>query len=305
MLSLFNSLSLDLSRKEILGVVGESGSGKSTLAYAVTRLLPGNARILSGEITFDGQPILRMSEAEMRGVRGKKITMVFQDPSTSLNPVFRIKDQLLRIIKENVGLDGIPARQHAIQLLREVELPDPPGVMDSFPFELSGGMQQRVMIAMALSSNPSLIIADEPTSSVDATIQEQILHLFKRLRGERGFSMILITHSIAVAEEVCDRIAVMYAGDIAEEGPAHRVIESPKHPYTEALVRSIPRPGEGRTRKEDLPVVAGQVPDLRSPPSGCRFHPRCPYIMDVCTGEKPAFYPADGARALCYLYEGE
>jgi peptide/nickel transport system ATP-binding protein len=303
-LDLFNSLSLDLSNKEMLGIVGESGSGKSTLAYAITGLLPSNAKITSGEITFEGRQLLRLSEGEMKTVRGKIITMVFQDPSTALNPVFRIRDQILAVIKKNTGLEGIPARQHAVQLLREVELPDPAEVMDSFPFELSGGMQQRVMIAMALSSNPRLIIADEPTSSVDATIQEQILHLFRRLKTERDFSMIIITHSIAVAQEVCDRIAVMYAGDIVEEGPAGKVVSSPSHPYSEALVKSIPHPREGSHRKADLAVVPGQVPDLRNPPSGCRFHPRCPYLMDVCVGGKPPYYSANGVRALCYLYEG-
>jgi len=218
----------------------------------------------------------------MRELRGKEVSMVFQDPTTALNPVFRIKDQILRVIKDNLGLDGVPARQHAMQLLKEVELPDPAEVMESFPYELSGGMQQRVMIAMALSSNPKLIIADEPTSSVDATIQTQILDLLKRLRREREFSMILITHSIAVAAEVSDRIAVMYAGDIVEIGPAKAVVESPKHPYTEALVKCIPRPRRPGSSKTDLPTVAGQVPDLISPPPACRFHPRCPYVMDIC-----------------------
>ncbi len=296
---------MTLEDREILGIVGESGSGKSTLAYAITRLLPSNARIRGGEIYFEGKSLLRLSEAAMRKVRGRKITMVFQDASTSLNPLFRIKNQLLVVIKENVGLEGVPARQHAMELLRQVELPDPEGVMETFPFELSGGMQQRVMIAMALSSNPRLIIADEPTSSVDATIQMQILQLLRRLRAEREFSMILITHSIVVAEEVCDRIAVMYAGDIVEEGPAQRILSGPKHPYTEALVRSIPRPrGLGEARR-DLPVVAGQVPDLRSPPTGCRFHPRCPYVMKVCVEKMPPSYKVDDSQVLCYLYEGK
>ena len=304
-LELFRSFNLTVERKEILGIVGESGSGKSTLAYAILRLLPANARILGGEIILDGQSLLELREDEIRKIRGKKLTMVFQDASTSLNPLFRVKDQMLAVIKENVGLEGSPARQHAVQLLKQVELPDAEGVMDSFPFELSGGMQQRVMLSMALSSNPKLIIADEPTSSVDSTIQEQILRLFRRLRAERDFSMILITHSVAVAQEVCDRLAVMYAGDIVEEGPAGRVMASPKHPYTEALIRSIPVPRRTRGRKEDLPVVWGQVPDLMNPPSGCRFHPRCPYIMEICSGEKPSFYQADGTRALCYLYQRE
>jgi oligopeptide/dipeptide ABC transporter ATP-binding protein len=303
-LELFRSLNLSLESKEILGIVGESGSGKSTLAYAIVRLLPANAKILEGEIHFDGHPLLHLKEEEIRRLRGRKVTMVFQDASTSLNPLFRIRDQLLAVIKENVGLEGVPARQHATVLLRQVELPDPEIVMNSFPFELSGGMQQRVMIAMALSANPRLIIADEPTSAVDATIQMQILQLIRKLRAEREFSMVLITHSIAVAEEVCDRIAVMYGGDIVEEGKAEDVIANPKHPYTEGLVRSIPRPRKPEEGKRELFVVPGQVPDLTSPPSGCRFHPRCPYLMDKCVEAKPQYYVAGNSHALCYLYEG-
>ncbi len=305
MLELFRSLNLTVENKEILGIVGESGSGKSTLAYAIVRLLPANAKILAGEIRFDGQSLLDLREEEIRRVRGKKVTMVFQDASTSLNPLFRIQDQLLAVIKENVGLEGGPARQHATQLLRQVELPDPESVMSSFPFELSGGMQQRVMIAMALSANPRLIIADEPTSAVDATIQMQILQLLRKLRAEREFSMILITHSIAVAEEVCDRIAVMYAGDIVEEGKGEDIIAAPKHPYTEGLVKSIPRPRRAEEGKRELFVVPGQVPDLTTPPSGCRFHPRCPYQMDRCVESEPQYYAAGTSRALCYLYAGE
>jgi oligopeptide/dipeptide ABC transporter ATP-binding protein len=189
-----------------------------------------------------------------------------------------------------------------VELLKEVELADTEQVMDSFPFELSGGMQQRVMLAIALSSNPRLIIADEPTSAVDATIQMQILRLLQRMKADREFSMILITHSIAVAQEVSDRIAVMYAGDIVEEGEARNIVSSPKHPYTQALVRCIPQPRKSEEQKVPLPIVGGQVPDLTEPPPGCRFHPRCPYVMDICKKEKPAYYRADSAHAMCFLY---
>ncbi len=301
-LDLFTSLNLAVREREILGIVGESGSGKSTLAYAVVRLLPGNAGILGGDIKFEGKSLLALKEGEMAKIRGKGITMVFQDPGTSLNPVFRVRDQMLRVIKNNIGLEGEPAMRHAVRLLKEVELADTEQVMDSFPFELSGGMQQRVMLAIALSSNPRLIIADEPTSAVDATIQMQILRLLRKMKAEREFSMILITHSIAVAQEVSDRIAVMYAGDIVEEGEAKSVVSSPKHPYTEALVRCIPQPRKPEDQKAPLPVVGGQVPDLTRPPPGCRFHPRCPYVMDICRKEKPAYYRADGAEALCFLF---
>jgi oligopeptide/dipeptide ABC transporter ATP-binding protein len=289
--------------KEIVAIVGESGSGKSTLAYAVIRLLPANAKIRGGEIKLEGKSITGLSEKEMRELRGRQVSMVFQDPTSALNPVFRIKDQMLRVLKDNLGLDGVPARQHAMQLLREVELPDPAEILDSFPWELSGGMQQRVMIALALSSSPKLIIADEPTSSVDATIQTQILDLLRRLRTEREFSMLLITHSIAVAADVSDRIAVMYAGDIVEVGEAKAVVNSPKHPYTEALVKCIPTPRTRGQDKVDLPSVVGQVPDLTQPPSGCRFHPRCPYAMDVCSKERPAYWKTGSTISLCHLYK--
>jgi len=303
-LNLFTSLNLTLGEREILGIVGESGSGKSTLAYAVVRLLPGNAAILGGDIKFEGKSLLSLKESEMAKVRGKMITMVFQDPGTSLNPVFRVGQQMLRVIKNNIGLEGENARRHAVQLLKEVELADTEHVMDSFPFELSGGMQQRVMLAIALSSNPRLIIADEPTSAVDATIQMQILRLLRKMKAEREFSMILITHSIAVAQDISDRIAVMYAGDIVEEGEAQSVVSSPKHPYTQALVKCIPQPRKPEEQKLPLPVVGGQVPDLTTPPTGCRFYPRCPYVMDVCKKERPANYRVDGANVLCFLYRG-
>ncbi|MDV3292787.1 MAG: ABC transporter ATP-binding protein [Nitrososphaerales archaeon] len=304
-MKLFTSLNLGVGEKEIVGLVGESGSGKSTLAYAVVGLLPANARILSGEILFENSSLIGLGESEMREIRGKKVTMVFQDPTTALNPVFRIEDQMLRVIKNNLGLEGALARKQALQLLREVELPDPEGMIESFPFELSGGMQQRVMMAMALSSNPRLIIADEPTSAVDATIQAQILDLIRGLRSERDFSMLLITHSIAVAEEVCDRVAVMYAGEVVEIGPAEEVIGSPKHPYTKALVRSIPRPRRAGEGKTDLSVVGGQVPDLKNPPSGCRFHPRCPFVMDMCKKEEPPAFSVGDRRVSCFLYRKE
>jgi len=282
--------------------VGESGSGKSTLAYTILRLIPSNARIDSGKITLQNRSVLELSEKEMRSIRGREVSMVFQDPGTALNPVFRIKDQVLRVIKENIGLSGIPARQHAMRLMAEVELPDPAEVLEAFPYELSGGMQQRVMIAMALASNPKLIVADEPTSAVDATIQTQILSLLRKLRTEREFSMIIITHSIAVAAEVCDRIAVMYAGEIVELGEAKKILEYPKHPYTEGLVKCIPKPRAARSPKVDLPTVPGQVPDLTSPPAGCRFNPRCPYAMEACRKERPGFWKAGDSKALCHLY---
>ena len=299
---LFDGLDLDVGKGEVLGVVGESGSGKTTLAYSIIRLLPSNARLEGGSVVMGGRDLCKMSQSEMRGVRGREITMVFQDPSTALNPAFRVKDQMLKVIKANTGIEGGEARVLAMGMLKSVELPDPATIMESFSYELSGGMQQRVMIAMALTSNPKLVIADEPTSAVDATIQVQILKLLDRLRRERGFSVLLITHSVAVAREVSDRIAVMYAGDVVEEGEAERVVDSPKHPYTQGLVKCIPVPRARNEAKADLATVPGEVPDLTDPPSGCRFHPRCPYVMDICRKEKPGHWKAGDSMALCYLY---
>lgn len=310
-LILFRSLNLELQRGKILGIVGESGSGKSTLAYSIMRLLPSNTKDLSGEIVFDGTNLSELNESEMRRIRGKKISMVFQDPATSLNPVFRIRDQLLRVLKENSGLQGNAARKYAIQLLSEVELGDPSEVLDSFPYELSGGMQQRVMLAMALACNPELIIADEPTSAVDATIQLQILSLLRRLKTERHFSMILITHSMMVAREICDVIAVMYAGEIVEVGSSDLVFSSPKHPYTQALIASIPTPRNKKSSKSQLRVISGQVPDLSDPPDGCRFHPRCSHAMLTCKSQRPPLSPVLGSstdiqqeptKVACFLY---
>ncbi|MDE1853985.1 MAG: ABC transporter ATP-binding protein [Thaumarchaeota archaeon] len=303
-LLLFHGLDLEIGKGEVLGVVGESGSGKTTLAYSIVRVLPSNARIEGGSITLAGRELTGLTERQMREVRGRDMTMVFQDPSTALNPAFRVKDQMLKVIKANAGIEGNEARVLAMGMLKSAELPDPASVMQSFPYELSGGMQQRVMIAMALTSNPKLVIADEPTSAVDATIQVQILKLIERLRRERGFSVLLITHSIAVAREVSDRIAVMYAGDVVEEGDAKKVVDSPKHPYTQGLVKSIPAPRGRKEGKTQLSTVPGEVPDLTDPPSGCRFHPRCPYVMDVCRKSMPGYRRAGDSMALCYLYEG-
>lgn len=302
-LELFQDLSFELYRNEIVGIVGESGSGKTTLAYAIVGLLPTNAKIDSGKIYFNGVDLLSLKEAEKKEIRGRKITMVFQDPTTSLNPLFKIREQMLDVIKKNTGMTGRRAEKYAIELLRSVELPDPDSVMECFPFELSGGMQQRVMIALALTSNPELIIADEPTTSVDATIQIQILNLLKKLEKEKGFSMLLITHSVICAKEICDRVAVMYAGEIVEIGPTDDVFGSPKHPYTQALVNSIPIPRRPGEPKRMLNTVPGQIPDLTEPPTGCRFHPRCPYRMSKCSIHRPEMYKANNNRARCFLFE--
>ena len=299
-----NGVSLSVKRSQLLGIVGESGSGKSTLAYALIRLLPGNAVIRSGEILFDGTSLLEVPEGKLRGIRGKRISMVFQDPMTSLNPLFKVKDQIGRVLELHRRVDKKEALRLAKEFLKSVELPDPEQVLDSYPFQLSGGMQQRVMIAMALSTQPDLIIADEPTSAVDATIQVQILELLSRLRREHEFSMLFITHSLDVVSAVCDSVAVMYAGCLVESGSVSDVFSTPKHPYTQALIAAIPRPRKNADEPKKLQSISGAPPDLLSLPSGCKFHPRCPYAFDRCRSEDPAFRQVGpGHEVACHLYE--
>jgi oligopeptide/dipeptide ABC transporter ATP-binding protein len=298
-----NGASLTILRSQMVGVVGESGSGKSTLAYATIRLLPQNARIRSGRVVFDGVSLLDASEGRLKEIRGRRISMVFQDPMTSLNPLFRVKDQLGRVLELHRGIGGRQAQEQSLALLKMVELPDPELVLGMYPFELSGGMQQRVMIAMALSTKPDLIIADEPTSAVDATIQVQILELLARLKEESGFSMLFITHNLDVVSVICDQVAVMYAGSVVETGRTSEIFRDPKHPYTQALLASIPRPRRSRDEPKKLKTIGGAVPDLVTLPQGCKFHPRCPLAFDRCRTEDPAMKRAgEGRQVACHLY---
>jgi len=299
-----NGVNITLNRSQLLGIVGESGSGKSTLAYALIRLLPRNAVVRSGEILFDGKSILDAPEKELKDIRGKKISMVFQDPMTSLNPLFKVRDQIVRVLELHRQVDKKAAGRLAIDFLKAVELPDPEQVLDSYPFQLSGGMQQRVMIAMALSTQPDLIIADEPTSAVDATIQVQILELLSRLRHEHQFSMLFITHSLEVVSAVCDSVAVMYAGSMVETGNVSDIFSSPKHPYTQALMAAIPRPRKSAEEAKRLKSISGSPPDLLSLPPGCKFNPRCPYVFDRCRTEDPSFRKVGpGHEVACHLYK--
>jgi len=298
-----NGVNLSLKQSELLGVVGESGSGKSTLAYALIRLLPRNALVRSGEIVFNGLSILDAPEGKLKDIRGKRISMVFQDPMTSLNPLFKVKDQIGRVLELHRGVTKKDANRMSADFLRAVELPDPEQVLDSYPFQLSGGMQQRVMIAMALCTQPDLIIADEPTSAVDATIQVQILELLSRLRHEHHFSMLFITHSLEVVSAVCDNVAVMYAGSMVETGSVTDIFSSPKHPYTQALMAAIPRPRRSAGEAKRLKSISGNPPDLLSLPAGCKFHPRCPHVFDRCKAEDPAFRRVGlGHEVACHLY---
>jgi oligopeptide/dipeptide ABC transporter ATP-binding protein len=292
-------VSFDVGKEEVFGLVGETGCGKTVTSLAVIKLLPENAMIIDGQVIFKGENLLDKSEKEMRNIRGKEISMIFQDPSTSLNPIFKIKDQLLRVILTHQKIGKREAYRKGVNLLKSVGLPDPERLMNSYPFELSGGMQQRIMIAIAISSNPDLLIADEPTSNLDVTIQAQILDLIRKCREETRASVLFITHDFGIVTEMCDRVGVMYAGNMAEIAPLRELLTNPLHPYTRALLPSIPTPSK---RGKKLHVINGMVPDLLKPPTGCRFHPRCPYSMDICKIKAPpAIKVGKDHLVSCYL----
>ncbi|MEM4522958.1 MAG: ABC transporter ATP-binding protein, partial [Nitrososphaeria archaeon] len=271
---------IDFSVREgdCFAIVGESGSGKSTLGLSLIRLCPGE---VSGEILIDGVNLLKLSDDEIRKFRGSKISIIFQEPSSALNPVMKIGDQLMEVFTVH-GYSKSEAFQRSLQLLKTVGIPEAEKRMQSYPHQLSGGMKQRVIIAMAIALNPRLVIADEPTSALDVTIQAQILNLLKNLSQSHGLSTILITHDMGVAAELCNRIGIMYAGKMVEIGKLNSIFANPLHPYTRALMSCIPR-----SLRETLKPLPGHVPDLSNPPKGCRFHPRCPYAKEVCTVEEP------------------
>jgi oligopeptide/dipeptide ABC transporter ATP-binding protein len=299
-----NGMSFDVRKGEIFGLVGESGCGKSITSLAVLRILPGRGRITSGRILFNGRDLVQSSEADLQAVRGRQISMIFQDPSTSLNPLFTAGNQITRILRHHKGLSAGEARLRALELFQEVALPEPRRVFRSYPHELSGGMQQRVMIAMALASGAQLLIADEPTTALDVTIQDQILQLLVALRRKEGLSILLITHNLGVVAETCDRLGVAYAGRIVESGPTETVLRQPRHPYTQGLMAALP---EVKQRGQDLLSIPGSVPNGLSLIPGCPFNPRCPHVMDVCRQATPALLPVDGGEQLaaCYLYSTE
>ena len=285
---------------EIFGIVGESGSGKSVTALTIMGLLPPNAVIERGEIIFDGKNLLGNSHI-YKEVRGKEMNMIFQNPSSALNPVYKVKDQMLNVITYHLGMEKDEAYEYAIDLLKKVELPDPDRVMSSYPFELSGGMAQRVMIAMAISTKPKLLIADEPTTALDVTIQAQILKLLKRLRQELKLTIIIITHDLSVISYMCDRMAVFYAGQVMELGPVKKILIEPNNPYTKALMEAIPNP---EYKGKPLPYIKGEVPSLVNPPPGCRFHTRCKYMMPICKEKKPNLIKLEEEHySACWLNE--
>jgi oligopeptide transport system ATP-binding protein len=282
-----DGISFELKRGETLGIVGESGSGKSVANLSLMRLIPDPpGKIVSGSILFDGRDVLKLSPREVRGIRGKRIAMIFQDPMTSLNPFLRVSRQLMEVTQRHLGHTKDQAREHAIRMLEHVGIPEARARVDSYPHEFSGGMRQRVMIAMALSCQPELLIADEPTTALDVTIQAQILELIKRLKAETGASVILITHDLGVVAGMTDQIIVMYAGKVFEQAPTNELFEQPGNPYTRGLLRSVPDPTDEQGRLYQIP---GLPPDLAHLPPGCPLAPRCERAEDICRQEFPPY----------------
>ncbi len=296
-----NDVSFTLRAGETLGIVGESGSGKSTLALTILRLLPKAARIVEGKINFEGENLLDKSDGEMRHVRGKRIAMILQDPMASLNPLFTIGDQVAEPMRVHEHMPRGGAWTKARDLLRAVRISAPDTRVREYPHQMSGGMRQRIVGAIAISCEPSLLIADEPTTSLDVTIQAQYLNLLRDLQRAHHLALIFITHNLGIVAKMCDQVAVMYAGRMVEVGPVRQIFNRPAHPYTEALLSSIPRLSDNRER---LTAIEGQPPDLATPPQGCAFHPRCPKVIERCRDQDPpTFAVADMQRARCWLAE--
>ena len=296
-----DGVTFGVDRGGSLGVVGESGCGKSVTALSIMRLIPQPpGKIVGGKILFNGEDLVQKKESEMRRIRGNEISMIFQEPMTSLNPVFTVGDQIMEAIILHQKLSKKEARERAIEMLRLVGIPDPHRRVDEYPHQMSGGMRQRVMIAMALSCNPKLLIADEPTTALDVTIQAQILDLMRRLREEVGAAIILITHDLGVVAELVEDVVVMYAGKVVEKTDVRRIFANPSHPYTEGLLASIPKLNEERDR---LPAIEGVVPSPYNMPSGCRFHPRCPLAREICKVQQPPLMEVEpGHWAACWKH---
>jgi oligopeptide/dipeptide ABC transporter ATP-binding protein len=300
-----DGVSFHIDRGELLGVVGESGCGKSITALSVMRLIAPPGKIVGGEIIFDGEDLLAASEDRLREIRGDDIAMIFQDPMTSLNPVYTVGEQIAEALRLHRKLSRKEAHRATIEAMKEVAIPDPARRVDDYPHQLSGGMRQRVMIAMALACDPKLLIADEPTTALDVTIQAQILELLDGLRKSRELAVLLITHDLGVVAEVADRVAVMYTGRIVEESPVEELFARPKMPYTEGLLRSVPKLTADHVGKVGrLETIEGVVPSPTALPEGCHFAPRCTYRMPRCTeGEIPLYDLEGGVRVRCVLYD--
>jgi peptide/nickel transport system ATP-binding protein/oligopeptide transport system ATP-binding protein len=300
-----DGVSFHIDRGELLSLVGESGCGKSITALSIMRLITPPGRIVGGSIKFEGEDLLSASESRMREIRGDDIAMIFQDPMTSLNPVYTVGEQIAEALRLHRGMSRKQAKAAAIEAMREVSIPDPARRADDYPHQLSGGMRQRVMIAMALACDPKLLIADEPTTALDVTIQAQILELLNQLRTTRDLGVLLITHDLGVVAEVADRVAVMYTGRIVEESPVGELFARPKHPYTEGLLRSVPKlTMADAEKKERLETIEGTVPSPTSLPPGCHFAPRCSHRMPRCAeGDIPLYELEHSVTVRCVLYD--
>ena len=302
LLTAIDGISFSLIPGEILGVVGESGAGKSLTGAAIIGLLEPPGHISGGEIHFEGSRIDNLSPELMRRMRGKKIGAIFQDPLTSLHPLYTIEKQLIETIQTHLDLNNAEARKRAIELLGEVGIPAPEKRIDHYPHQFSGGMRQRVVIALAVCAQPKLVIADEPTTALDVSIHARIIELLKKMCRDHGTAVILITHDMGVIAETCDRVAVMYSGRLAEIGPVHQVVKEPCHPYTRGLMGSIPTIGAESQR---LIQIEGAMPRLTDIPSGCAFHPRCEHAMERCSLVRPNPLPVNGSEVACLLYDQE
>ena len=300
-IKVIRGVSFDLEKGEVLGIVGESGSGKSVTSMSIIRLLKGTGKITNGKIIFKGKNLLDRTEKEMMKIRGNDIAMIFQDPMTSLNPVFTVGHQISDVIRRHQRLGKNEAKNKAVEMLKLVGIPSPEERYNNYPNEFSGGMRQRAIIAMALSCQPELLIADEPTTALDVTIQAQILKLLMNLKKKTDTSIILITHDLGVVANTCSRVIVMYGGLIMEEGTVDDIFYNPMHPYTKGLLQSLPKKSaEGKQR---LIPIKGNPPDLSKTIEGCPFSPRCPYVMDVCKKQQPRYYMKNNRRAMCWLLD--
>jgi oligopeptide/dipeptide ABC transporter ATP-binding protein len=304
-LTALQHVSFEVRQGEILGIVGESGCGKSTLSAALMRLLSANGDVTAGRILFKGRDVLALTAERLRELRGREIAMIFQDPLTSLNPTFQIGTQLVDVQRAHMGRAerrgrDRELRRRAVEMLAQVGIPDAAERFEQFPHQFSGGMRQRIMIAMALLLEPALLIADEPTSALDVTLEAQILELFRRLRRERDTAILFISHDLGVVSQLCDRIVVMYAGRTVEEGDIVSVFERPLHPYTQALLAAIPSHKQGGER---LATIPGRVPSLSDLPAGCKFADRCPFVQEVNREREPRYVEVDGRRVRCNMYD--
>ena len=296
-----DGVSLHINARETVGVVGESGCGKTITALSILRLVPDPGRIVSGKVLFRGRDVTKMDDDEIRDFRGNDVAMIFQDPMTSLNPVTKVGRQIEEAMTAHKRFTTAQAKVRVVELLKRVRVPAAESRINDYPHQFSGGMRQRAMIAMGLSNEPELLIADEPTTALDVTVQAQIIELMKQLNRELGTAMMLITHNMALIASMCQRVVVMYAGRVVEEGPVDQIFNSPQHPYTWALLRSVPRVDEAR--KDRLVSIRGLPPDLVKPPPGCKFHPRCPFVIDRCkTDPEPRLEGVDVEQsARCWV----